>query len=301
MELLKRGSKGARVRAIQEALEVLGYYLHGIDGDFGPLTEAAVREFQTDRELEKLDGVVGPVTREELDSALLEVYRHAVREREAAVTDLDPPDDAPIPSGALAVSTTPDASPAAASRDAIVAAVLETARVEWQKVVREPPGRNWERIDHYIRSDEGIGWSWREQYRKNREFAWCGAFAAHCYSKAGLKAQLLKKVMPSTYRLWMWARGTARMMAAAEARPGDIVIVGPADCKAWGSHITLCESIDHQANEIRSIEGNAMGLGPDGVKYEGVVKQVRPIDGSSLPAKKYRLLHVIRPLTEDFN
>ena len=47
-DLLKRGSKGVGVKAMQTALLSLGFSLprFGADGDFGAETEAAVRAFQ---------------------------------------------------------------------------------------------------------------------------------------------------------------------------------------------------------------------------------------------------------------
>lgn len=43
---LASGSKGAAVKALQEALEELGFYRSSLDGDFGRGTEQAVRAFQ---------------------------------------------------------------------------------------------------------------------------------------------------------------------------------------------------------------------------------------------------------------
>ena len=56
------------VRTVQRILKMLNYTVGGIDGDFGPLTDAAVRSFQ--RNMAKkyqargidVDGIVGPVT-----------------------------------------------------------------------------------------------------------------------------------------------------------------------------------------------------------------------------------------------
>lgn len=64
---LKRGSKGEKVKELQELLLKLGYKLpkYGADGDFGKETEAAVKQFQKDWGL-KEDGVVGPATYERL-------------------------------------------------------------------------------------------------------------------------------------------------------------------------------------------------------------------------------------------
>ena len=53
---------GGDVRRVQLQLSERGYLTDSnIDGIFGPDTEAAVRQFQTDSELD-VDGVVGPET-----------------------------------------------------------------------------------------------------------------------------------------------------------------------------------------------------------------------------------------------
>lgn len=58
---LKPGDTGAQVVALQNALTSLGYSPGKADGDYGPSTEAAVKEFQTAKGL-TADGVVGPQT-----------------------------------------------------------------------------------------------------------------------------------------------------------------------------------------------------------------------------------------------
>jgi hypothetical protein len=54
--MLRRGSTGANVRYLQTALGGLK-----VDGQFGPITDKAVRAFQAARGL-KVDGIVGPIT-----------------------------------------------------------------------------------------------------------------------------------------------------------------------------------------------------------------------------------------------
>ncbi|MDB5511020.1 MAG: hypothetical protein JWR08_503 [Enterovirga sp.] len=63
MALLSRGSTGPEVRALQARLNEVHkpYPPLKVDGIFGALTEAAVRGFQTRRNL-KVDGIVGPKT-----------------------------------------------------------------------------------------------------------------------------------------------------------------------------------------------------------------------------------------------
>ncbi len=56
----KKGSKGNKVRLIQEWLCLHGFYIC-IDSDFGPATDSAVRQFQRKKRL-KVDGIVGRKT-----------------------------------------------------------------------------------------------------------------------------------------------------------------------------------------------------------------------------------------------
>jgi murein L,D-transpeptidase YcbB/YkuD len=63
--VLKKGMKGAEVKKLQQILTNKGYSTKGIDGIFGPATEAAVKKFQKDKKL-KADGIVGPATKKAL-------------------------------------------------------------------------------------------------------------------------------------------------------------------------------------------------------------------------------------------
>ena len=71
-KLIKRWGKNTKkfVERIQKMLFLLGYDLgiHGVDGKFGTDTEKAVKEFQKDvfTDKEEWDGIVGPITYEEL-------------------------------------------------------------------------------------------------------------------------------------------------------------------------------------------------------------------------------------------
>lgn len=71
---LRRGDKGAFVLDLQDQLHRLGYFSGQRDGDFGPLTESSVRDFQSDNEL-GVDGVVGPITWRQLTIAKARPHR----------------------------------------------------------------------------------------------------------------------------------------------------------------------------------------------------------------------------------
>ena len=93
--LLKRGCVGEDVRELQQALMELGYDLprDGADGDFGAQTEAAVRAFQGDHGLEA-DGEYGPLTH----AALMEAITAAEGDKpeNAPETPDAPSADAPV-------------------------------------------------------------------------------------------------------------------------------------------------------------------------------------------------------------
>jgi putative chitinase len=67
MPTLQRGSSGPDVQALQQRLSDLGFDPNGIDGNFGPGTEKAVRAFQQAKGL-GVDGRVGPNTLAALNS-----------------------------------------------------------------------------------------------------------------------------------------------------------------------------------------------------------------------------------------
>jgi peptidoglycan hydrolase-like protein with peptidoglycan-binding domain len=60
-KLLQRGAEGAEVYELQRLLKDAGVPTGPIDGDFGALTQAAVKRFQSSKGL-TVDGAVGPTT-----------------------------------------------------------------------------------------------------------------------------------------------------------------------------------------------------------------------------------------------
>jgi peptidoglycan hydrolase-like protein with peptidoglycan-binding domain len=62
---LKRGDEGEQVRILQERLRVAGFFSGQATGVFGPITEAAVKQFQEAYQLD-VDGIVGPATLQKL-------------------------------------------------------------------------------------------------------------------------------------------------------------------------------------------------------------------------------------------
>jgi len=61
MSLLKQGSTGPDITALQAKLQELGFDPNGVDGNFGPGTAAALIDFQTSKGL-SADGKAGPQT-----------------------------------------------------------------------------------------------------------------------------------------------------------------------------------------------------------------------------------------------
>ena len=67
LDEIKRGSKGWLVLLLQEILRARGLYKGGLDGQFGPATEEAVRAYQDARtkagaNIGGVDGIVGTKT-----------------------------------------------------------------------------------------------------------------------------------------------------------------------------------------------------------------------------------------------
>ena len=81
---LRYGSEGEDVTELQNRLTAEGVYSGPITGYFGPLTEAGVKAFQAKYDIEQA-GVVGPLTRAQLNSAVA-----AAAPAGRAVGDSDP-------------------------------------------------------------------------------------------------------------------------------------------------------------------------------------------------------------------
>lgn len=173
------------------------------------------------------------------------------------------------------------------------ATALARALEQWTAQIDEKNGKAT--IDAYIRSADGLGWTWEPPYVRNGQFQWCGAFAAWCW--VNVKPELRKEHFASTYRLRRWARGTGRYVEPRALEVGDVAIVGAASGKKWGDHVVIVESIE--AEQIRTVEGNAIGLAPNGATWEGVIKTARPFVTNSTKVK--RVMYGVRPLAEDFS
>jgi cell wall-associated NlpC family hydrolase len=61
VDLLQNGDRGQAVKDLQSLLKNKGYFNHSTDGDFGPITEAAVRNYQIQNRL-TVDGIAGQKT-----------------------------------------------------------------------------------------------------------------------------------------------------------------------------------------------------------------------------------------------
>lgn len=212
------------------------------------------------------------------------------------------------PEGGPGVATPP--APSEPTSFTVAERVLAAAANEWRRVVREPSPR----IDDYIRSAQGLGWPSAEvgvdarpniPYSKNGQFEWCGAFAAFAYGAAGLRPEVRRKHLASTYRLYRWARGSGRWLPPnPEAfTPGDIAVIGP-EGDADGAHVTLVERVipaSHGSGaSIATIEGNARGRLGDGSVGEGVIRADRSFPYRGIAQRTYRVIFGVRPLREDF-
>ncbi len=67
--MLRNGSTGNEVTKLQQRLIAAGYEPGEPDGVFGPKTEAAVRAFQEENDLD-VDGICGPMTAEKLSAVI---------------------------------------------------------------------------------------------------------------------------------------------------------------------------------------------------------------------------------------
>ena len=181
--------------------------------------------------------------------------------------------------------------------------ISEYAEGIWASVVEEPPGKNHELIDEFIRGRQGLNWTWADKYVKNGQYAWCGAFVAYVFGKFGLRQRVREKHLASTYRLWRFAKNTDRMILPEHIVGGDIVVVAPTGKehgeKVWGNHICLCISDqESDAHGVETLEGNARGMLGDDSTGEGVINRERPFCADN--PRTYTIKYGVRFLPEDY-
>jgi hypothetical protein len=178
-------------------------------------------------------------------------------------------------------------------------------------------------IDAIIRTDEGLGWSWEQPYRGDNDFQWCGAFAAWCWAKAGMRLDVRKNYLASTYRLDRFARyqpinervknerpklGPYRTLIELDEfskgrdvpfRAGDIMTIGSVS-SVYGQHICIVESYDANADLVCTIEGNGGGELPGGSRGQGIVRGKRQVGlRPGQPPTVYHARRLIRPAPSD--
>ncbi len=237
--LLKPGSSGRAVRELQRRLLELGYRVMGqrgktltADGDFGPVTEEAVVEFQmqsVDRQGNPLDadGKVGPVTWEVLFD---ETEVNLVRPR-----------------------------PGRSRASRLMGRALEVALAEVG--VREVPrnSNRGEKVEQYLGS---VGLA--------PGLPWCAAFAYWCVRKASEAAGYDEVPLVQTGwtpSIWTWARKRESflvpddvMAADTKLEPGCLFLLhGTVNGTTRVKHVGFVASGDGAF--VQTVEGNTNKTG----------------------------------------
>ena len=175
-----------------------------------------------------------------------------------------------------------------------VASVLKNAESEWLDDITEPGlGGNSDRITYYIKNKNALGWTWEDDYTRNGQFAWCGAFAAAVYGPK-VRFNIRQKIFPSCYRLYDNWFETSRHQDKQEIMAGDLVVVYTSDEQKphYGNHITIARTSPDKDGDFHTTEGNAKGVGPDQQWREGVIKRTRNVKN---------VAHVYRLIDEDYD
>lgn len=103
---LRRGDKGSDVQTLQTWLSEVGYSV-SIDGDFGPLTQAAVKQFQSAHHLSPVTGVVGRKTAASLQAAVKQAAKTGVLNSSGGATTTTSTDSLVFPLKPLSLVSPP--------------------------------------------------------------------------------------------------------------------------------------------------------------------------------------------------
>lgn len=238
MQFLRAGCRGEAVRLLQARLAARGCFPGAVDGDFGPKTDRAVRQFQAAHNL-KVDGLVGDRTW----AILLAVESHAgspdvLAEERAELRALVPLDGLPSP------------------RAATLEAALAT--LGWRE---RPEGSNGgPEVDRI-----SLGYRWWD-YAVGKP-PWC-ALAVSFWLKEGLRATRWEDIpfgdrFGAVSQIEDWARNGGRAIrprVSVPAEPGAIFTMSrggsgsdPSEAVTAG-HTGLV--LADEGAFVRTIEGN---------------------------------------------
>lgn len=169
-----------------------------------------------------------------------------------------------------------------------MAKALEVARQEWDKGVRETPGKpnRGKEVDKYAAAVGGIIGE-----------TWCGYYLGYCYDKAGLQDTL---ALASTYRakkFFSEPHSDRLLLEVGETfnpsksqytysnlpiQPGDVVIFA----EKGQSHLGMVEAYNPQTGMLTTLEGNSGG--GSAKKGDGSDTEVVR-DGNAVVRKLYNL------------
>ncbi|HPQ68830.1 MAG TPA: CHAP domain-containing protein [bacterium] len=217
---LKIGAKGNEVKVLQRLLQAVGYSLK-VDGIFGPVTRAAVMDFQIHNVDNRgypliCDGVVGPLTMWRLQNP------------NKKTPHVDPFDLSKIPKGGSKQGK----------------AALMVALAEMQAGAREIGGNNKGRwVKKYLNGIVPEG------------NPWCAGFVSWCFSQIpqGIPFQynVGARNILNQFKKKKWAFSAKDDVQPA---PGDIIVWYRGSMQSGLGHIGIVHS--YQNGVVNTIEGN---------------------------------------------
>ncbi|AIL61675.1 peptidoglycan-binding protein [Pseudomonas alkylphenolica] len=230
---LRNGAKGKAVTALQTALAAKGFDPGKIDGEFGPLTEQALRQFQRINEL-TVDGIAGPVSWTALGGrpqpkAATVVFSSGSRERLASIAETE---------ASMGLSWT-DAS-------SVAERYLKPLRAPMQK------------LGH-------IG-------SKPVFYNWCAAFVTYCARQAGYTIPDQPpghKATMALVEMWKaWAKDQGVWHAVDDLTPerGDIVCFEWLDGDKTLDHIGIVRQGPGNGTTLQTAEGNRNNQSVNGTR-----------------------------------
>jgi len=238
--VLQQGSSGDEVVELQTLLQQLNFYQGTPDGEFGPMTEAAVAAYREWRGFE-----YGVDADEQVRTTL------AADAQQYATADAEYPSDAgsddPYAADDEAGGDASAADPNASIRQAAIAAATgEIGLVRAKEAAdTDDTGQQtrygWERLVEYF--DVAAPGIWSEdviKYVKPGLPSWCGIFALWALKEGG-----------ASVGNWGMGTGIPGMRPVQSPQPGDIGYIED------NQHHCLIVSVD--GDTVYSIDGNTIG------------------------------------------